>query len=69
MYQGYGLSEASPIISANTPKFHKLGSSGKVVNNLEIKICDPVGNILKPYQQGEIIIKGENVMKGYWKKH
>ncbi len=67
MYQGYGLSEASPIISANTPKFHKLGSSGKVVSNLEIKICDPRGNTLKPYQQGEIIIKGENVMKGYWK--
>ena len=40
MYQGYGLSEASPIISANTPQYHKLGSSGKVVNNLEIKIND-----------------------------
>ncbi|MCW3787781.1 AMP-dependent synthetase/ligase [Plebeiibacterium sediminum] len=67
MYQGYGLSEASPIISANTPKFHKLGSSGKVVNNLEIKICDSNGYPLKPLQQGEIVIKGENVMKGYWK--
>ena len=67
MYQGYGLSEASPIISANTPKYHKLGSSGKVVNNLEIKICDDKGNNLPMGQSGEIVIKGENVMKGYWK--
>ena len=67
MYQGYGLSEASPIISANTPKYHKLGSSGKVVNDLEIKICDDNGNELPIGELGEIVIKGENVMKGYWK--
>ncbi len=67
MYQGYGLSEASPIISANTPKHHKLGSSGKVVNNLKIKICDSEGQPLSPFLLGEIVIKGENVMKGYWK--
>ncbi|MCU4175928.1 AMP-dependent synthetase/ligase [Carboxylicivirga sp. N1Y90] len=66
MYQGYGLSEASPIISANTPAFHKLGSSGKVVNKLEIKICDEEGNSLPTGTKGEIVIKGENVMKGYW---
>jgi len=67
MYQGYGLSEASPIISANTPKYHKLGSSGKVVNNLDIKICDDDGKEVRVGQSGEIVIKGENVMKGYWK--
>ncbi len=67
MYQGYGLSEASPIISANTPKYHKLGSSGKVVNNLEIKICDEDGNELNNGKLGEIVIRGENVMKGYWR--
>ncbi|MBK3516404.1 AMP-dependent synthetase/ligase [Carboxylicivirga marina] len=66
MYQGYGLSEASPIISANTPKYHKLGSSGKVVNQLEIKICDDDDNKLPIGEKGEIVIKGENVMKGYW---
>lgn len=67
MYQGYGLSEASPIISANTPRFHKLGSSGKVVNDMEIKICDDEGNELPTGEKGEIVIKGENVMKGYWR--
>lgn len=67
MYQGYGLSEAAPIISANTPDHHKMGSSGRVVNNLEIKICDEEGNELPNGRSGEIVVKGENVMPGYWK--
>ncbi|TRX70292.1 long-chain fatty acid--CoA ligase [Carboxylicivirga sp. M1479] len=67
MFQGYGLSEASPIISANTPLFHKLGSSGKVVNDIEIKICDTDGKTVKVGDKGEIVIRGENVMKGYWR--
>ncbi len=67
MYQGYGLSEAAPIISANTPRYHKLGSSGRVVNDLEIKICDEEGRSLPAGIKGEIVVKGENVMKGYWK--
>lgn len=67
MYQGYGLSEASPIISANVPSIHKLGSSGKIVQNLEVKICDDDGNELPIGSKGEIVCKGENVMAGYWK--
>lgn len=67
MFQGYGLTEAAPIISANVPAKHKLGSSGSVVPNLDIKICDFEGNILPQGEKGEIVIKGENVMVGYWK--
>ncbi len=67
MYQGYGLSEASPIISANTPRYHKLGSSGKVVDKLQIKICGTDGEALEIGKTGEIVVKGENVMHGYWK--
>jgi len=67
MYQGYGLTEAAPIISANTPTKHKMGSSGRVLPRLELKICDDRGNELPPGQQGEIVIRGENVMLGYWK--
>ena len=67
MYQGYGLSEASPIISANTPRYHKLGSSGKVVDNLQIKICSTDGELLDIGKTGEIVVKGENVMYGYWR--
>ena len=67
MYQGYGLSEATPIISANSPAKHIFGSSGKVVSPMEIKILDADG-VEQPYgSKGEICIKGENVMAGYWK--
>lgn len=67
MMQGYGLSEATPIISSNSLKKHKLGSSGFLVTPMELKICDEDGKELPVGQQGEIVIKGENVMKGYWK--
>ncbi|MCX6221234.1 MAG: AMP-binding protein [Bacteroidia bacterium] len=67
VFQGYGLTEASPIISANCPEFAKFGSSGKVVKYLECKIVDSDSNELPVGQKGEIIVKGGNVMKGYWK--
>jgi long-chain acyl-CoA synthetase len=66
MYQGYGLSEAAPVISSNHPGFCKMGTSGKVVPNLEIKILDDKGNELPLGQKGEIVVKGDNVMAGYW---
>jgi long-chain acyl-CoA synthetase len=67
MYQGYGLSEASPVISSNSTGRHKLGSSGPIVNNMDLKICDDDGKELPMGQKGEIIVKGGNVMHGYWK--
>lgn len=67
MFQGYGLSEATPIISSNSLKRHKLGSSGYLVKYLELKICDDNGNELPIGQKGEIVVRGENVMVGYWK--
>lgn len=67
VYQGYGLSESAPVISSNAEAKHKLGSSGFLVDNLELKICDDDGNELPVGGKGEIVIRGENVMKGYWK--
>ncbi len=67
MYQGYGLTEAAPVISANVPKKHKLGSSGFPVKDMELKICDEKGGSLPVGVKGEIVVKGENVMAGYWK--
>lgn len=67
MFQGYGLSEATPVISTNTPKRHRLGSSGILVKPLDLKILDNEGNELPMGASGEIVIKGENVMHGYWK--
>lgn len=67
MFQGYGLSEATPVISSNSLKRHKLGSSGHLVANLELTIRDEDGRVLPVGQKGEIVVKGENVMAGYWK--
>jgi long-chain acyl-CoA synthetase len=67
MLQGYGLSEATPVISSNSLHKHKLGSSGYLVQPLDLKICDDAGNELPLGEKGEIVIRGENVMKGYWK--
>ena len=67
MYQGYGLSEATPVISSNGPEKYRFGSSGKLVKPIELKICDDNGKELPLGEMGEIVIKGENVMAGYWK--
>ncbi len=69
MFQGYGLSEATPVISTNGPgrRRHRFGSSGKVVQPLDIKILDDEGRELPCGERGEIVIRGENVMAGYWK--
>lgn len=69
MYQGYGLSEATPIISTNSigAGNHRFGSSGKLIEPLDIKILDEDGKEMPCGEKGEIVIKGENVMAGYWK--
>jgi long-chain acyl-CoA synthetase len=65
--QGYGLSEGSPGISVNLENRLKLGSSGIIFKNIDLKICDEEGRELPVGEKGEIVFRGENVMKGYWK--
>ncbi|NVN95781.1 MAG: AMP-binding protein [Bacteroidetes bacterium] len=67
MMQGYGLSEASPVISSNALHKHKLGSSGSLVSPMEIKILDSEARELPIGEKGEIVVKGENVMIAYWR--
>jgi long-chain acyl-CoA synthetase len=67
MLQGYGLTEAAPVISANSLAVHKLGSSGRVAAGIELTIRDWAGCELPAGQTGEIVVQGENVMSGYWK--
>lgn len=53
--EGYGMSECSPVISSNTPENHKAGSIGRPLCNAEVK-----------FENGEILVKGSSVMKGYY---
>ncbi len=67
VYQGYGLTEATPIISTNTPFDHKMGTSGRVLEGVDCRICDDSGIELPQGEKGEIVIQGDNVMLGYYK--
>jgi long-chain acyl-CoA synthetase len=67
VYQGYGLSEATPIISGNTTEVHKMGTSGKVIPNLICKIIKSDGTEAAQGEKGEIVILGDNIMRGYYK--
>ena len=65
--EGYGLTEATAIVSVNLPDKFKYGSIGPPLNNLEIKIADDNGYPQPKNNEGEIWVKGPNVMKGYFK--
>ena len=67
MFQGYGLTEATPIICVNSSGHAIFGSSGRIVKPMDCKICDEQGNEVPIGTKGEIVIRGENVMAGYWK--
>ncbi len=61
--EGYGLTETSPVVSFNTPQSNKIGSVGKTISGVEVKIINSDEN-----KEGEILIKGNNVTKGYYKE-
>nr|MCR5842015.1 AMP-binding protein [Bacteroidales bacterium] len=67
MFQGYGLTEATPIICANSAGHAIFGSSGRIVRPMDCIICDDQGQEVPIGQKGEIVVRGENVMAGYWK--
>jgi long-chain acyl-CoA synthetase len=67
--EGYGLSETSPVASFNHPdKERKPGSIGTPIDGVEMKVVDDDGNEVDQGEVGEIVIKGHNVMKGYWNR-
>ena len=65
--EGYGLTEATAIVSVNLPKKCKPGSIGPPLSNLEVKIVNDGGQKLPLNKEGEICVKGPNIMKGYYK--
>lgn len=58
VWEGYGLTETSPVIALNNPDVHRMGSVGKVLPNLEVKFAD----------DGELLARGPSIFIGYWKK-
>ncbi len=67
--EGYGLSETSPVASFNHPdRERKPGSIGTPIEGVEMKVVDDDGNEVEQGEPGEIVIRGHNVMKGYWGK-
>jgi long-chain acyl-CoA synthetase len=67
--EGYGLSETSPVASFNHPdRPNRPGSIGTPIEGVEMKVVDDDGNDLAQGEAGEIVIKGHNIMKGYWNR-
>jgi len=67
--EGYGLSETSPVASFNHPdRERKPGTIGTPVEGVEMKVVDDDGHDVAQGEVGEIVIKGHNVMKGYWNR-
>lgn len=64
--EGYGLSEASPVVTMNPIDKVKVGSIGPAISGVEVKIIDENGEIAKVGEVGELCAKGDNVMLGYW---
>ncbi len=68
IHEGYGLTETSPCSCYNHDLKYKLGSIGAPIENVEMKIVDGEGHQVEPGELGEILIRGPNVMLGYWNR-
>ncbi len=65
VFEGYGLTETSPVATGNRPGTRRIGTVGKAIPGVEIYICDENGKVLPPDTDGEVVVVGPNLMQGY----
>lgn len=58
VWEGYGLTETSPVIALNNPLVHRMGAVGKPIGNIDLKFAE----------DGELLVRGPSIFVGYWKK-
>ncbi|NJM69509.1 MAG: long-chain fatty acid--CoA ligase [Scytonema sp. RU_4_4] len=68
IHEGYGMTETSPCACYNHDLKYKVGSIGTPIENVEMKVVDGHGHQVQPGESGEILIRGPNVMLGYWNR-
>jgi long-chain acyl-CoA synthetase len=66
IFEGYGLTECSPVVSVNSPSHNKPGTVGIPMADTEVKVVNEEGQELASGEVGELWIKGPQVMRGYW---
>jgi len=66
VFEGYGLTECSPVVTLNVPGRHKIGTVGLPMADTEVRVVDDSGVALGIQQKGELQIRGPQVMLGYW---
>ena len=68
IFEGYGLSETSATLTCNTEAFRRLGTVGKPLPSMEVKLVDESGQDIGPGEEGELLVRGPQVMHGYWNR-
>jgi len=66
--EGYGLTETSPVVAACGPDEYRHGTVGKPIRNVELRLLSSDGNMVSPGDDGEILVRGPGVMKGYYRR-
>ncbi|GMU20019.1 MAG: AMP-dependent synthetase [Phycisphaerae bacterium] len=66
--EGYGLTETSPVVCADVPWAHRVGTVGKPISGVEVQVRGASGEVLERGQEGELCVRGHNIMKGYYQR-
>ncbi|MCA0893451.1 AMP-binding protein [Microbulbifer agarilyticus] len=68
LFEGYAMSETSSSLTCNVPTAHQVGTVGKPLPAMQVKVIDSDGEILADGEAGELVVRGPQVLKGYWNR-